>query len=55
MREKSGCTFLDNISFMVKDGSVNFKLCYDHVHLNTSGSKLFGLNIRKCIESVSVI
>ena len=40
---------------MVKDGSVNFKLLYDHVHLNTSGGKLFGLNIRKCIESVSVI
>ena len=53
--EKSGCTFIDDNSFMVKDGSVNFKLLYDHVHLNTSGGKLFGLNIRKCIESVSGI
>ena len=55
MCEKSGCTFIDDNSFMVKDSSVNFKLFYDRVHLNASDGKLFGLNIKKCIESVSDI
>lgn len=50
--EKSNYTFLDNNPFLIQDGRVDFKLFFDHVHLNTPGGKLFGTNIRKCLESL---
>lgn len=53
--EKFNYFFLDNDSFMVTNGRINYELFFDHVHLNASGVKLFCSNIRKFIESLKSV
>lgn len=55
MCDRFGYIFLNNDPIMMKDGQLNHNLFYDHVHLNSSGGKLFGSNLKKCINSVSGI